>query len=253
MPDSADPTVVSTQTPAATQGDGGAAAAEPRPAVAFKSEGEYLASVEARSKGMINKAVTKAVDATRAEILGALGVESVEELAGVKERLATTEKQVSEAEKLKAAHDRANRDLEKERKRSGELTTRLHGIAKRDALTPFIGQVVDAEVFTMLLDPHLEVDDEGSVHVKDGRALENVVEDLLKKREYLKRPAAREGAGTAATEPRARATEAARAATPAADPATTANGTTNGETKFKTVGAKWMADLKIPAPTKPGP
>lgn len=247
MPDSADPTVLGTQPAVTTTVDASTTTTEPKPAVAFRTEGEFLNAVEKRSKGL----VTKAVDAFRTEILGTLGVESIEELAGVKERLATTEKTVSEAEKSKATLDKTTRELDKERKRSGELTARLHGIAKRDALAPYVGHVVDPEVFNMLLDPQLEVDDEGSVHVKDGRALENVVEDLLKKRDWLKRPAAREGAGTAAAEPRAKPTDGA-GARPAATAATT-NGTTADPQKFKTVGAKWMASLNIPIPKRDGP
>lgn len=246
MADAADPVDGKDDGKAAAGGD--KLPTDPKPAVSFKTEGEFLAAAEKRAKGLINKAV----DTARGEILASLGVESIEDLAGIKERLVTTEKQVSEAEKLKAAHDKANRDLEKERKRSGDLSGRLIKIAKRDALLPYVGQVVDPEVLTMLIDPLLEVDEEGSVSVKDGRALENVVEDLLKKREYLKKPGTKDGAGTAATEPRAKAADGKGDPKPASDPAAATNGT-NGATKFKTVGAKWMADLKIPLPSKPGP
>ena len=57
-----------------TKGAGGEGAAaggdkpDPKPAVSFKSEGEFLAAVEKRSKG----AITKAVEATRSEFLASL-------------------------------------------------------------------------------------------------------------------------------------------------------------------------------------
>jgi hypothetical protein len=246
MADAVDP-----GTGATDDGKGGAAAAgtEPKPAVTFKTEGEFLAAAAKKAK----TEVAKAIEATRSEILGALGVESIEELTAVKERLATTEKQVTEAEKLKASYDKTNRELEKERKRSGDLSGRLIKIAKRDALLPFVGQVVDPEVLTMLLDPLLEVDEEGSVSVKDGRALENVVEDLLKKREYLKKPSAKDGAGTAATEPRVKANDGKKGdAAPNPDPTVLASGSNGAPPKFKSIGEKWMADLKIPKPAAGG-
>jgi len=237
------------------KGDGGQAGGDPKPAVAFKTEAEFLNAVEKRSKGMINKAI----EATRSELFAALGVESVEEIAGLKETLESSKKTVSEAEKLKATLDKTTREIEKERKRSGELSGRLVKIAKRDALLPFVGQVVDPEVLTMLLDPLLDVDEEGAVSVKDGRALENVVEDLLKKRDYLRKPVAKDGAGTAATEPRKRAdgtTEGGATATTTATTASTTTATTgaNGQ-KPQSFGDVIVAQLKakdaLPRPAGP--
>ena len=227
--------------PAGGKGEGaGAAGGDAKPAVQFKSDGEYLASVEKRSRPMI----TKAVEAARSEIFAALGVESADELAGLKEALESSKAKVSEAEKLKAAHDKGQRELEKERKRSEGLSGRLIKIAKRDALLPYVGQVVDPEVFTMLLEDKLEVDEEGAVSVKDGKALENVVEDLLKKRDYLRKPAAKDGAGTAATEPRKTADGKADAtSTKTDDKATTDTAGANGQ-KPKSFGQTIVDQLK---------
>jgi len=215
---------------------GGAAAADPKPAVTFKTEGEFLAAVEKRSKG----AISKAVEAAKAEILGSLGVETLDDLGSVKERLASTEKTVSEAEKLKAAHDKAVKELDKEKRRGGELTGRLQKIAKRDALMPFMTQVRDSEALAMFAEPHLEVDDEGVVTVKNGRSVEDLVGDILKAKDYLKNPAHKDGAGTTATEPRA------AAGGKGSDAQTDDKAKTNGTEapKYKSFGEAIMADLK---------
>ena len=238
---------------AAAGGKGAAAAdTEPKPAVTFKTEGEFLAAVEKRSKG----SVSKAVDAARSEILTALGVESIDDLAGVKDRLASTEKTVSEAEKLKLSHDKTTKELEKERKKAAELSGRLVKIAKRDALLPLAAQVRDTEIVAMLVDPLLEVDEEGAVSVKDGRKLENVVSDLLKSRDFLAMPARKDGAGTTATEPRTKPdakTDAKDDKSKADDAAAAGNGA--GAPVYKTPGEKWVAELKArnAIPSRQGP
>lgn len=178
-------------------GDAGGSKADDKPAVSFRTEGEFLAAVQKKTR----KAVDDAIAATKTELFGALGIESADDLPGLAERLKTTEKTVSEHDKLKAAHDKLTKEFAKEQKKTGDLSGRLIKIAKRDALLPFVGQVVDPEVFTDIMDRQLEVDEDGAVTVKSGQKLEDAVADLLKSKAYLKKPDAAQGAGSSAKEP----------------------------------------------------
>jgi hypothetical protein len=222
---------------------------ETKPAVTFKTEGEFLAAVSKKTKGE----VAKAVETVRAEMMEALGLESLDDVPKLKERLASTEKSVTEAEKLKSLTDRQAKDIAKAEKKVSDLSAKLHRIAKRDALLPFNDQVVDAGVVAMLVDPLLEVDEDGGVSVKDGRALENVIGELLKAKPFLKKSDAATGAGTTATEPRPKDNGTdAKAKTDAKDTGTKdANGTAGGRPKSwgDIIVAGLVAEGKLPSPT----
>jgi len=215
----------------------GAAAAEPKPAVSFKTEGEFLAAVSKKTKGE----VTKAVEAVRAELMEQLGIESFDQVPQLKEQLASTQKTISEAEKFKLTAEKHAKDLEKERRKTGELSGRLVKIAKRDALLPFVQQVRDPEVLAMLADPLLEVDEEGTVTVKNGRSIEDMVGDLLKAKDYLRNPTSKDGAGTTATEPRAGAD--AKGSDAKGDDKGK-NGNAAEPPKYKSFGEAIVADLQ---------
>lgn len=236
-----------------TTKEGGAPAAkadtETKPAISFKTEGEFLATVAKKTKG----AVSAAVDALRSEIAGKLGVESLDEIDAITERLKTTEKQVGEVEKLKAQHDKVTKDYAKEQKRASELSARLVKIAKRDALIPFAAQVRDPEVLAMLADPKLEVDEDGVVTVKDGTSIENLVEGLLKAKDYLRNPAHKDGAGTGSKEP-LKASDGKGGDKPPVDGEKPKNGTAETP-KFKSFGHAIVAGLQekghLPRPEGP--
>ncbi len=210
--------------------------AEPKPAVTFRSDGEFMAVVTKKAKPMI----AEAVNALRSEIAGKLGIESLDDIESLGERLKTTEKTVGEMDKLRAQHDKVSKEYAKELKRSGDLTQKLVKIAKRDALLPFAAQVRDPEALAMFAEQHLEVDhEEGTVSVKDGRKLDDLVSDILKAKDYLKAPGHKDGAGTTANEPRkANDGKGNEAKT---DAATATNG---AEVTYKTFGEAVMADLK---------
>lgn len=220
-------------------GDAGGAAKDDKPAVSFKTEGEFLAAVQKRSKGDREKAVETA----KSEIFSALGIESADDLAGLAERLKTTEKTVSEHDKLKSQFDKQGKEFAKLQSKAGELSARLVKIAKRDALLPFVGQTVDPDVFNVLMEPLLEVDEDGAVTVKSGGKLENLVEDLFKAKAYLKKTDAAKGAGTGAKEPLKAKGEGGDDGK--ADGAAAANGQQNGTAQpKKTFGQLMVEQLK---------
>ncbi|HYF26886.1 MAG TPA: hypothetical protein VD931_14180, partial [Baekduia sp.] len=72
-------------------------AAPEKPAVTFKTEGEFLSAVDKKAASRERKAA----EAARTEILSKLGVESVDDLDSLTERLKSSQQQQSEAEKLK--------------------------------------------------------------------------------------------------------------------------------------------------------
>ncbi len=232
---------------------GSGEAADPKPAVTFKTEGEFLAAVGRKAK----KAAEEEREKTKAEVFAALGIESEEDLPKLKETIAASAKTVTEAEKLKSQLDKVTKEHGKTTQRAETLQAKLKGIARRDALAPFATKVRDMDVFSMLADKHLEVDDDGVVTVKDGGKVEDWVESTLKAKDYLRVPAATQGAGTTATEPRkpndgaAASAGAAAAATTAAAAAT--NGTpANGATTPRGWAAQAMAELKAKGQL-PGP
>lgn len=241
MPPEADPK---------TGTDPAATTTEEKPEVSFKTRAEFHAEIERKTK----PAITKALEASNAKILEQLGIESFEDLGALKEKLVASEKTVTEAEKLKNAHDRTAKDLEKATKRTGELMGRLKGIARRDALAPFTGRFVDPEDLVTFASSDLEVDDDGVVSVKDGGKLDDLVEGLLKRKPHLRNPAHKEGAGTTANEPKAKGAESTTSATAAATTTAAAANGTNGQ-QHASPGHKIMAELaaRNALPKMPGP
>jgi len=227
-------------------GTGAAAAADDKPAVVFKTREEFHREVDRKA----NAAAKKAAEDTQAKIFEMLGLESEDDLPKLKDTIASSTKTVSEAEKLKTAHDKLTKEHGKEKARGDALQSKLKGIAKRDALAPFASRVRDMEALTMFADRALEVDDEGAVTVKDGGKIDDWVENLLKAKDYLKVAPAAAGAGTTATEPRKPNDSAATVATASATAgaATTtagaANGQANGAAKPKSFGAVIVEAIK---------
>jgi len=224
-----------------TKTDAGAAAVtDDKPAVTFKTREEFHREVDRKTKA----AVATALDAFKGEMFGQLGIESDDDLPKLKESIAASAKTATETEKLKSALDKATKEHGKTAQRAEALQAKLKGIARRDALAPFAGKVRDMEALSMFADRHLEVDDDGGVTVKDGGKVEDWVETLLKAKDYLRVPAATQGAGTTATEPR-KPNDGTQAATGGAATTTTtvaasagANGqAANGTAKPKTFGA----------------
>lgn len=216
-------------------GGAGAASAttDDKPAVTFKTREEFHREVDRKASA----ASKKAVEEFQSKFLEDLGVESLEDLPKLKETIASSAKTVTEAEKLKTSLDKVTKEHGKAIARANELQAKLKGIAKRDALAPFMAKVRDPEALAMFADRALDVDDEGAVTVKDGGKVEDWVESFLKAKEYLRVPPATAGAGTTATEPRKQADAAA--ATPTTTTATKDGVTTgtNGAAKPKTFGA----------------
>lgn len=164
-------------------------------AVKFKTEGEFLAAVDKKLKSRVKEATETA---TR-ELLAKLGVESPDDLEGIADKLKTSTGAATEAEALKKLNGKLAKDLEKSQQANAAHVAKIQGIARRDALMPFAGQVRDVEALSLFVSPHLEVSEDGTVTGRDGKAVDDIVKDVLKAKDYLRNPDFKDGAGTKAT------------------------------------------------------
>jgi hypothetical protein len=166
-----------------------------KPAVTFKSEGEFLAAVAKKTE----KAVRAAVEKAKADLLGSLGAEGEDDLSALKAKLDSSKATVTEAEKLKGENGKLAKQIRDLEKANGELAAYRSTTLKRSALMPFAGRTVDktGETLVDLLGPRLQISDDGTtVTGPDGAKLEDVVNGLLETRPFLKAPDWKQGAGT---------------------------------------------------------
>lgn len=170
--------------------------------VFFPSEGAFIAEVGKKAKGR----EAQARETATAEFLARLGLTDPAEIEAVKETLDKTGVLKTETDKIKAQLLKATKDLEDSRKEiethkttGAQLTERIKGIAKRDALMEFAPQTVDPQLLSMVIAPNLEVADDGTVTIKGGdgkKTVADLVAETLKSKPHLKNPAFKEGAGT---------------------------------------------------------
>lgn len=166
--------------------------------VHFDNDGAYLASLEPKAK----KREQVAREAATAELLEKLGITDPAEIDAIKAKLDASGAAATEVEKLKATHDKTAKELAKEQKRTADLSSKLQGIAKRDALMPFAGRVRSTKALAAMLEGQLTVSDDGAVTGPDGKAVESLVDELLKTETYLANPDFKPGSGTKPTAPK---------------------------------------------------
>ena len=140
--------------------------------------------------------VKEAVETANRELLAKLGVESPDDIEGIAEKLKGSTAAVTEVEALKKLNGKLAKDLEKTQQIAAGHVSKLQGLARRDALLPFAGQVRDVEALSLFVSPQLEVNEDGEVTGKGGRAVKDIVDDVLKAKDYLKNPDFKAGAGT---------------------------------------------------------
>lgn len=163
--------------------------------VHFENDGAFMSAVDSKAK----KREQAAREAATAELLEKLGITDPAEIEQIKAKLDASGAAQTEVEKLKVNHDKAAKELVKEKARTADLTTKLQGIAKRDALSVFAPRVRSQKALAALLEGQLVVGDDGAVTGPEGKSVESMVDELLKTEEYLKSPDFKEGAGTKAT------------------------------------------------------
>jgi len=196
-------------------------AAPEKPAVTFKTEGEFLSAVDKKAASRERKAA----EAARTEILSKLGVESVDDLDSLTERLKSSQQQQSEAEKLKGEAAKLAKKLADADKAIAELAGFKVSTLKQRALMSHATKVADPEALDAFIAPKLVVGDDGTVTGPEGKDVGEMVEELIASKPYLKAPGYKAGAGT---KPNAQK----------AEPGTSGNGEPP-----KTVGAAIMAEL----------
>lgn len=167
-----------------------------KPAVSFETEGEFHAAVERKTK----KAVASAIAEARKSILADLGVEDGEDVSALKEKLASSQKGLSELEQAKKELAKTTSTLRSLEKQAAELGAFKATHLKRTALAPFAGRTADktGETLVDLLGPKLVIGDDGAVTGPDGVPVEKLVEDLISSRPFLKAPDYKPGGGTSA-------------------------------------------------------
>lgn len=177
--------------------------------VFFPNTGAFDAEVRRKSKGVESQARESAM----AKFLAEAGLTDETQIAEFRETVEKSGVLKTEADKSKTQLAKLAKDLEESRKETetfkgtvATLTDKIKGTAKRDAISKFASQVVDHEALAMFVAPHLEIADDGTVSIKgaDGKpdakkTLDQLVEETLKAKPYLKNPDFKPGPGTTPT------------------------------------------------------
>lgn len=170
-----------------------------KPAVSFKTEGDFLKAVEKKATPRIKEAAEKAVS----DVLARLGVDNIDAVDGIKDALSKHEGTKSEAEKVKAEADKTAKALRSLEKRNAELETFRTSHLKERALLAHASKTIDIDTVTQLLSPKLTVGDDGAVSAPDNKSVEDAIEALLEAKPHLRASGQRSGPGTSAKPPKA--------------------------------------------------
>jgi hypothetical protein len=175
------------------------------PVVAFENEGQFLEASEKKAKPKLTaaeerraKEVKEAREAVLTEFLTKHNIKDADEIDEWRSKLAAAEGNLSEFDKLKTDHGKTLKELEKERKLTGDLTVFKVTHQKRAALTPHM-----AKIHPELRDElegawlgSLTIDDKGVVTFPEGKTIESVIDEKIKAKPSLKAPDYKAGAGT---------------------------------------------------------
>jgi hypothetical protein len=174
-------------------GDGeGKAKAEPKPEIAFKTKAEFHAEVDRKTKA----AVTKAIEETKRALLEGLGVESEEELPTIVETVKKGKAAVTETDAIKNAHAKLTKQHATLQEQYSAAISWKHKSLRQSALNAFASKTVDLETLAALVEPKIVIGDDDSVTGPNGKALEDLVDDIFKAKPFLKVPDNTPGAGT---------------------------------------------------------
>ncbi len=155
------------------------------PEVAFKTKAEFHAEVDRKTKS----AVSKAVEDVRADLFSKFGVEAPEELDSIVEKVKSAKAAITETDKLRNDLSRATKQILAKDETIGMLKNWKHVALKQRAIQQFASKVVDIETLTSLLEPKMVVNDEDDVVTgPNGKSLEDIVDDILKTKTFLKVP-----------------------------------------------------------------
>lgn len=174
---------------------------EGKPKHVFKDDDDFTRAARNRAKSWISEAVKDA----QKQLLAKLDLESVDNIDELKERLSKSTEAQTEAEQWKGKFDKLSKKFSELEKSNADLSAYKVKSIKGSALSAYSSKVRDPDVLAMLLDKDLTVDAEGKVAHASGKALDDVVDELLKAKDYLRSPDFKAGAGTSAKSDRASA------------------------------------------------
>lgn len=176
--------------------------------VFFENEGDFLATVEKKTKPKLTAAEQRASQAAKearesavAEIVERLGLTDPDQIEAIKDRLAEADGTRTEAEKLKADLAKLQKETAKAlsavTKERDELLGHRQTQMKREALTPHLAKIhpdfrdmVEENLMTKIAIV------EGKVVGPEGKAPEVLVADMLAAKPSIKAPDFKGGAGT---------------------------------------------------------
>lgn len=174
----------------------GGKGADDKPAVSFKTEGEFLHAVEQRSKKSLDKAVKEAAAKARADVLAGLEIDEEENLDEVKVRLATSKKAKGEVETLTASMKKLEGKLKEADKTIGELSGFRDQTLRAKALSPHTTKFRDPEDMQVHLSSKLVLAEDGTATAPDGTDLGAYVDKFLEAKPHLRAPDFKPGTGT---------------------------------------------------------
>lgn len=169
---------------------------ESKPAVSFKTEGEFLHAVEQRSKKALDKAVAAAAAKARADVLAGLELDEDENLDEVKTRLASSKKSKSEVDALTQKATKYEKQLKDAEKAINELSGFKDRTIRAEALSSFAVKFRDPEDMHVHLASKLLIGDDGKATAPDGGEVGKWVDSFLEGKPHLRAGDFKPGAGT---------------------------------------------------------
>lgn len=176
-------------------GDGGNKGGTPpekKPEVSFPTRGEFHAEIDRKLK----PAVAKAVEETSRKYLEALGIESEEELTSVVETVKKGKAAVTETDQLKQQHTKLTKQHAALQEQFNAAMSWKHRAIKQSALSAYSSKTVDLETLAALVEPKIQIGEDDVATGPNGKALEDVIEEIFKAKPFLKVPDNSAGAGT---------------------------------------------------------
>lgn len=152
----------------------------------------FMHAVKQRSA----REVKKAVDAARRELFDTLGIDGPEDIEELRTQVEKSKGTESEIAKAQREIKRLTKELGEATSRTEELSSWRSKSLKQAKLAKFADRTVDLETLGLIVTPQLEVDDDDNVITTDGKSVEDLVAEVLKKKPHLASPDFKAGAGT---------------------------------------------------------
>jgi hypothetical protein len=173
------------------KGEGGGSP-DPKPAITFKTEADFLREIERKTKS----ATAKAAEEAKRALLEQLGLESDEDVPSIVETVKKSKTAATEADKLRSAFTKLEKEHKNTQEINGVLLNWKHTALKQGVLNAYASKTVDLEILAALVAPKLVIGDDDSVTGPNGVSVEEMVNGIFKAKPLLKAPDNTPGAGT---------------------------------------------------------